>query len=172
MSGDVGTTAARSERVLPRQYPAIVSPVGSRHLPQQAPRGPPGPELHFRRGRLIWVSASACRHLRPTYSNLALSIDRTVTREKGHVSGPQVQFRRGFKPCTAAPGHLGKLYMVKVDPSDLEAVLVPRRGEPEVDFRSMPEPELSSGVSLLQWHETVALARKRTAERARVPLER
>jgi putative transposase len=104
---------------------------------------------------------------------LALTIDRTVTKAGITFLGliyrsPQLSGLR------KRAGHIGKMLMVKVDPMDLGSVLVldesdgNRRGR----WIEVPceYPELSDGVSVVEWKETVSLARDRTEEGRRVAL--
>jgi putative transposase len=105
------------------------------------------------------------------FAILALVVERTVTRMgitflglTYHCDAIDRMWRR--------PGHhLGRMYMVKVDPLDLGQVLV--LDEEKGRWLEVPceYPELAEGVSLAQWRANVALARKMTREGSRVSLE-
>lgn len=105
------------------------------------------------------------------FAILALVVERTVTREGVTFLGltyhsdeiEAMQRRRGH--------HLGRMYMVKVDPLDLSQVLV--LDEEKGRWLEVPceYPELAEGVSLAQWRANVDLARKMTREGSRVALE-
>ena len=101
---------------------------------------------------------------------LALTIERTVTREGVSFLGLKYQSHE-LQTMHRRKGHLGKQYMVKVDPLDIGQVLV--MDETDGRWLAVPalHPELSEGVSLAEWRETVELGRKRTDRHNRVALE-
>lgn len=105
------------------------------------------------------------------FSVLALAIDRTVTNEGVTFLGLTFNSNE-LQAMRRKKGHLGKIYGVKVDPLDLGEVLV--LDEDKGRWLAVPclHPELSQGVSVVEWRDTVALARKRTREGSRVPMQR
>lgn len=66
------------------------------------------------------------------------------------------------------PGHAGKMWMVKLDPLDLSHVLV--LDEERKKWISVPsdDPELTEGLTLAEWRETVEEAKARAARSKRL----
>jgi putative transposase len=104
------------------------------------------------------------------FAILALVVERTVTNEGVTFLGLTYQSDT-MQAMRRRSGHLGRMYMVKVDPLDLGQVLV--LYEEKGRWLEVPceYPELAEGVSLAQWKANVALARKMTREGSRVSLE-
>ncbi len=101
---------------------------------------------------------------------LALTINRTI-RTTGVTFLGLIYNSRKLQTMHRRSGHLGKEYMVKVDPLDLTSLLV--MDEKAGKWLSVPceYPELATGIDLRTWKETVLLARRMTQERNRVPLQ-
>lgn len=118
--------------------------------------------------------AGAGVNLPPTseqlHAILALTVNRTVNGEGVTLLGLKYQSHE-MQAMHRRKGHLGKKYMVKVDPLDIGAMLI--MDDEKGRWLPVPavNPELAEGVSLIEWRATVELARKRTAARNRVPLQ-
>ena len=104
---------------------------------------------------------------------LSLAVDRTVTSVGVTFLGLIYQSKE-LQAIRRREGHLGQKLMVKGDPNDLGVVLVldEGRGRERGKWISVPcnYPELSDGVSIVQWRETVALARQQTEPGRQVAL--
>lgn len=76
--------------------------------------------------------------------------------------GPQLKL---FKQ---RDGHLGRQWMVKIDPLDLSHVFVLDEEKGKWEAIACQQPELIEGLTLRMWMDVVELARKRTKENQRV----
>ncbi|MDT3684963.1 MAG: DDE-type integrase/transposase/recombinase [Pseudorhodoplanes sp.] len=76
--------------------------------------------------------------------------------------GPQLKL---FKQ---RDGHLGRQWMVKIDPLDLYHVFVLDEQKGKWEAIACQQPELIEGLTLRMWMDVVELARKRTKENQRV----
>jgi putative transposase len=95
---------------------------------------------------------------------IALVVNRTIQRDGIHFLGltyqsdalKGVRRRKGF--------HYGQEYLIKVDPTDITELLFLDEDIGEWDAVPCSDIALVDGISLPEWRDTVALARKMTAK--------
>jgi putative transposase len=111
--------------------------------------------------------------LPPTAKEIAaavsVAINRTITTKGITFLGLLYQSDQ-LQAMHRRDGHIGRAYLVRVDPVDIGHLLV--LSEEQGTWISVPctHPELAHGVSLSEWKSTVSLARKIESNRDRVAI--